>query len=161
MKCPPATSTLSSKRSARTRVLQQVEGSSIIETALLMPLLLLILVAAIDFGRAYFMAIEVSSAAEAGALYGTVNPADTAGMVAAAQLDATDVASLTAVATYGCQCSDGSSVVVSCGTAPICTYNVVNYVEISTSATYSSLINYPGIPSSLALSGKARMRTGH
>jgi Flp pilus assembly protein TadG len=161
MRISPAIPAPSSTVTTLARWRQQVDGSSIIETALLMPLLLLILVAAIDFGRAYFMAIEVSSAAEAGALYGIVNPADTAGMVAAAKFDASDVSPLTAIAVYGCQCSDGSSVVASCSTAPTCTYNVVNFVDVSTSATYSSLLNYPGIPSSIALSGKARMRTGH
>jgi Flp pilus assembly protein TadG len=136
-------------------------GSSIIETALLMPILLLILAAAVDFGGAYYFAVEVSSAAEAGAIYGTQNSVDTAGMIAAAKLDAADVTSLAAVATYGCECSDGTSVVASCGTAPTCAFNVVNYVEVNTSATYTSLLNYPGIPTSIAVTGKSRLRAGH
>jgi Flp pilus assembly protein TadG len=137
------------------------DGSSIIETAMLMPLLLLLLVGAIDFGRAYFVAIEVSSSAEAGALYGTQNSSDTAGMVTAATLDAPEVSNLTTVATYGCECSDGSSVSPSCGSLPVCTYNVVSYVEVDTSATYIPILLYPGIPSSISLTGKARMRAGH
>jgi Flp pilus assembly protein TadG len=136
------------------------DGSSILETALLMPFLLLLLTGAVDFGRAYFMAIEVSSSAEAGALYGTQNGSDTAGMVAAATLNAPEVSNLSPVATYGCECSDGSSVSASCGSLPLCTYNVVNFVEVDTSATYTSILPYPGIPSSIALTARARMRTG-
>ncbi|MBE7159246.1 MAG: pilus assembly protein, partial [Rhodospirillales bacterium] len=61
-----------------------------VELALLLPLLLLLLVGAVDLGRAFYVAIEVSSAASAGAVYGTQNPTDTAGMQNAAALNAPD-----------------------------------------------------------------------
>jgi Flp pilus assembly protein TadG len=137
------------------------DGSSLIETACLLPLLLLLLVGAVDFGRAYFAAVEVSSAAEAGALYGVQFPADTTGMIAAAKLDAADLAGLTPTATYGCECSDGSSITSLCGTAPTCAFNVVNYVEVDTTATYTPLIKYPGFSKSLTLNSKAKMRSAH
>jgi Flp pilus assembly protein TadG len=137
------------------------DGSSILETTLLMPFLVLLLMGAVDFGRAYFMAIEVSSAAEAGALYGTQNASDTAGMVTAATLDAPEVSNLAPVATYGCECSDGSSVSASCTSLPLCTYNVVNFVEVDTAATYTPIFPYPGIPTSIALTAKARMRAAN
>jgi Flp pilus assembly protein TadG len=54
-------------------------GSSLIELALILPVLLLMLVGSIDFGRAFFVAIEVSSAAEAGVDYGIQQAADTSG----------------------------------------------------------------------------------
>ena len=44
-------------------------GSALLEVALILPTLILVLVGAVDFGRAYYVTIEVSSAAEAGALY--------------------------------------------------------------------------------------------
>lgn len=138
-----------------------VHGSSIVEVALLMPVLLLILVGAVDLGRAYFMAIEVASAAHAGALYGVQNPTDVSGMESAAQLNASDVPSLVTTATYGCECSDGSLPSASCTTAPSCPFNVVNFVQISTTATYTPLIEWPGIPSSLVLTGTAFMRSAH
>lgn len=136
-------------------------GTSLVETAVLMPVLMLLFVGTIDFGRAYYSAIEVNSAAEAGALYGVQNPTDLTGMVAASKLDAADLASVAAVATYGCECSDGGSVVPSCGTAPTCTYNVVNYVEVDTTYTYTPIIRYPGLSSALTLHGSARMRSAH
>lgn len=137
-------------------------GSSVVEVALLMPVLLLILVGAVDLGRAYFMAIEVSSAAHAGALYGVQNPTDTSGMESAAKLNASDVSSLVTTATYGCECSDGTLQNASCTSAPTaCPFNVVNYVQVGTSATYTTLIDWPGIPSSVALAGSAWMRSAH
>jgi Flp pilus assembly protein TadG len=137
------------------------EGQSVIELALVLVPFMLLLVGAADFGRGYYLAIEVESAAEAGAIYGTLNQTDTSGMKAAALLDANDVPSLSATATYGCECSDGTSATVSCSTTPSCTVNVVNYVEVDTSATYTPIMKYPGIPSSFALTGKGRMRSSY
>ena len=143
------------------RLLSLEQGSSAVETALILPLLLLILMGAVDFGRAYYVALEVQSSAQAGALYGIQSPLDSVGMAAAAKLEAPDVKKLQATATYGCECSDGSSSVPSCGTAPTCAYNVVNYVQVQTSVAYTPMLRYPGLPTALTLHGKARMRAAH
>jgi Flp pilus assembly protein TadG len=136
-------------------------GNSLVETALVLPFMILLLAGAFDFGEAFYMATEVASAAEAGAQYGLQNVTNLAGMRNAAKLDAADVPNLQAVATYGCECSDGSAVVASCATSPAtCTYNVVNYVQVVASATYKPMINYPGAPASIPLSSTARLRAG-
>lgn len=137
------------------------EGASILEVALLLPILLLLLVGAVDYGRGYYAAIEVSSAAEAGALYGTLNPTDTTGMVSMAKLNAKDISGMNANASYGCICSDGSSFVLSCTLTITCPTNVVKYVEVTTSANYTPMLPYPGIGSSLPLSSKVRLRTSN
>jgi Flp pilus assembly protein TadG len=144
---------------SRNRLRAHEDGGSVIETALLMPLLLLLLVGAVDYGRGFFAAIEVSSAAEAGALYGTLNSTDTAGMIAMAKLDAKDIPGLTATAVYGCECSDNSASSANCAVALTCGANVVTYVEVATTATYVPILRYPGIPTSFALKGKVRLRT--
>jgi Flp pilus assembly protein TadG len=141
----------------RQRPLEQ--GTSVVETAMLMPLLLLLLIGAVDYGRGFYAAIEVSSAAEAGALYGTLNYTDTAGMIAMAKLDAKDISGLTATAIYGCECSDGSASSANCAMALSCGANVVAYVDVATSATYVPILRYPGLPTSFALKGKMRLRT--
>lgn len=146
-------------RSLRARYeLAQEDGSSLIETALVLPLLILILVVAVDFGRAYWMMIAVNSAAEAGAVYGVQNPGDAAGMVLAATADAVESNALVPVASYGCECSDGSGVTPLCTAAPTCSSNVVNYVEVDTTAVYVSLLAFPGVPNSITMNGKARLR---
>lgn len=144
------------------KLFRRQEGSSIVETAFLMPVLLFICAGAVDFGRAYYLAIEVSSAAHAGALYGSQNIADTAGMIAAAKLDAPDVPGLVVTPLYGCECYDGSNVSASCTSAPTgCSgNNYVNYAHITTSATYTPIFPYPGIPSPIPLKGNAYLRTG-
>ena len=136
-------------------------GSSLIELALLGPLLLLLLTGTVDMGRAFYAAIEVSSAASAGALYGTLNPKDTTGMQNAAVLAGANLKGLSAVGSYGCGCSDGSSASPPRSSTPSCTYNSVSYVLVNTSLTYTPLFKYPGVPSSLTLTGSSRMRANH
>jgi Flp pilus assembly protein TadG len=137
-------------------------GASLVEVALMLPFLGLLLLGVIDFGRAYYLSIEVQDAAEAGALYGSQNPTDAAGMESAAKADATNVSGMTATATYGCECSDGSGQQSPCpSTPPTCSVNVVNYVTVTTTATYTPLFHtwmWPGLPKSITLNGSAKMR---
>ena len=134
------------------------DGSSVVELALLMPVLVLVLVGAVDYGQAYYVGIEVASAAEAGTTYGVANPSDTAGMQSAALLDANDVPTMTATATSGCECSDGTSVVAGCSPVPSCVYNRLNYVDVSTTVSYRPMLVYPLLPATLTLKGHSRMR---
>ncbi len=145
-------------RSARQTFLREQLGSSLMETAVVLPLLVLLLVGSVDYGRGFYTAIEVSSAAESAAMYGTTNPTDVAGIASMAKLDAKDIATLNVTASYGCECADGSGAVVSCLTAVVCSDNAIRYVDVSTSTLYTPIIPYPLIPSSFTLSGHSRMR---
>lgn len=137
------------------------DGSSLVELALVTPMLMVILMACIDFSRAYFLSIEVAGAAHAGAAYGMQNQTDTAGMRTAAVSDAPDVPGLSiATPTYGCECSDGSASSINCSSPPSCTYNMVNWVKVKATANYSPLFPWPGIPSSITISNSATMRSG-
>jgi Flp pilus assembly protein TadG len=136
-------------------------GSSLVELALMMPLFFLLVLGAVDFGRAYYLTIELAGAAHAAAAYGAQNPTDTAGMQTTAQDDAPNVPNLSvATPTYGCECSDGSSYSASCSTTPTCSSNNSVYrVNVTVSTTYTPLFPWPGIPSSIALSSSASMRS--
>lgn len=141
-------------------------GQSLIETAFTLSLLLLLLAAAVDFGRAFYMNIEIKGAARAGATYGTTKPSDTTGMKAAAKAAAGDIGSDTGFSTsasWGCECYSSSTPTIpgpnSCA-APPCGANVVYYVSVTASDTYSPILPWPGIPSSLSMSSTATMRAG-
>ena len=146
------------RQAVRLSFLREQLGSSLIETTVLLPVLLLLLVGAVDYGRGFFAAMEVSSAAESGAMYGTTNPTDGAGIISMAQMDAKDVSGLNVSSSYGCECADGTGAVLNCATTLICTNNVIRYVDVSTSANYSPILPYPLIPSSFPLTGHSRMR---
>jgi len=140
------------------------DGNSLIETALVLPVLLLLLAAAVDIGRAFRAAIIVNAAARTGAAYGIHYPTDTAGMALAAKTDAFNTSSFLPVTVptpnYGCECSDGSSASDHCVSEPSCSssMNSVYYVEVDTVATYTPLLPWPGIPASIPLSAKVRLR---
>jgi len=142
------------------RVVEQVDGSSFVEIALVLPFFLLILVPSVDLARAFYAAIEVSSAAEAGAVYGVQNPGDVAGMLTASKSGASNLTGFSANATYGCECSDGSSAVASCTSTPSCTYNYVNYSDVVATVVYVPTFKYPGLPSSINITHESRLRAG-
>ncbi|MDE3202450.1 MAG: pilus assembly protein [Acidobacteriota bacterium] len=139
--------------------LREDAASSLVELALTIPLFLLLLFGVVDFGRAYYMAMEVAGAAQAGAAYGSQNPTNITGIQNAAQEDAPDVTGLTVgTPTYGCECSDGTKYVASCASKPSCTHNVVYRVSVTVSTNYQPLFPWPGIPSNIAISKTAVMR---
>lgn len=142
------------------RGLVDTEGASFVELALVLPIFLLMLIPVVDIGRGFYASIEVSSAAHSGAIYGLENPSDTAGMIQAAKAGASNLSNVTATATYGCECSDGTSPVASCATTPTCTYNYVTYVDVAVTSTYSTAFGYPGLPSSMNITREFRLRAG-
>lgn len=142
------------------QTIRSEDGAGLVELAFVLPLFPLLLFGALDFGRAFYLSVEVAGAAHAAALYGSQNPSDIAGMQRAAQYDAPDVPNLSAgTPTYGCECSDGTSYSASCSVTPSCaSNNEIQRVNVTVTGTYSPLIPWPGVPSSLPLSSTASMR---
>jgi len=148
-------------------------GASLVELALAVPFLCLLVIGIIDFGRAYYLSLEVQNAAYAGALYGLQNNTDTTGMVAAAKADAPDITTPTwndvawvsnyPSASYGCECADGSSSSPSCASPPACSTGTtaprVNWVQVTTQATFTPMF-HTWKWASLTLQGSAKLRSG-
>lgn len=135
------------------------DGAGLVELAFVLPLFPLLLFGALDFGRAFYLSVEVAGAAHAAALYGSQNPTDTAGIRQAALLDAPDVPNLSAgTPVYGSECSDGTKYTTGAATLACPSNNQVSRVDVTVTGTYSPLIPWPGVPSSLPLSSTASMR---
>jgi Flp pilus assembly protein TadG len=136
-------------------------GQSLVELAISLPVLVLLFLAAVDFGRVFYMWIAVNNAARAGAQYGSqnvVNAANSAGMSLAATTDGSNIAGLSATASQ-CTCAAGTSVPVCSGSSYNCTNApMAIYVEVDTQAPFNTVITYPGIPSSITVTGKAIMQ---
>ena len=152
-------------REMKTRGRAAQRGSSLIElacfvTVMFVPLLFL----SVDFGRAYYMNIEVTNAARAGAQYAVSNPsASVTNIQYVATKDALDVTGMTAVATVGCMCSDGLSAQTPCSTTTPPVYlgtRLVNFVQVNTQVTYTPIFPYPWLPSTMLLKGQALFPTG-
>ena len=140
-------------------------GGSLVEMALLLPVFVVLLLGAVDFGRAFYLANELAGAARAGATYGSRNPTDTLGMATVAVDDAADVPGASAgTPTYQCECANGSNLISgsACAVAPpTCTggLNWVYKVTVTVTGTYTPLLPWPGIPSPMNLSTTASMRS--
>jgi Flp pilus assembly protein TadG len=134
-------------------------GQSAAELAAITPVLVLLLIAASDFGRMYYVSVAVNNAARAGAQYGSqsvATAADSSGMVSEAKTDGSNISGLTANASQ-CTCASGSSV-AACP-ASYCTHNAqATYVEVDTQAVFNTVMKYPGVASSVTLTGKAIMQ---
>jgi len=145
-------------------VLESDRGAALLELAFVAPILFLLLFGAVSLGRAYYVDLEVTNAAHAGAEYGLQNPSDTAGMIAAAQASAPDVTLNTPSVTRGCECSDGTLYSANCTVVPSCTANStrsntpVRRVSVTASSAYRSFVSWPGVPSSVTLSSTATIR---
>jgi len=151
-------------RPARPRTLRSARtsesGQTLMETALLLPMLLLLLVGVIEVGRLAYVSIAVCGAARAGVQYGAQSESkasDTSGMQNAATLDGVDISGMTATATHYCQCSDGTSTACTNNTCSTSTH-LVEFVQVNTRAEVNSLFKYPGIPQTFTLNSSAVMR---
>lgn len=147
-------------------------GQTLLEVALLTPLLLLLLLGVIEMGRYAYISILVGNAAHAGATYAAQSlpqSADSAGIQAAADNDFVNngqvASSLAVTFSNSCGCdSAGTVAAAGCTTATNPTAGTcpgggrwVVFVSVTASGTFSGLFNYPGIPSSINLSRTATM----
>jgi Flp pilus assembly protein TadG len=138
-------------------------GQSLVELALLVPLLLLLLVGIIEIGRFAYYSILVANAARAGAQYGAQNlatAADIAGIKLAAKNDG--LATLTVTPTQLCGC-DGTSLADKAGggcpaTGCATPKSPLVYVSVKADGTFSSLFSFPGIPATFTVSSTEKMR---
>ena len=131
-----------------------------VELALISPVLLLLLVGAVDFGRAFNEQLRLASAARAGVQHAVENlgaSESMAGVVDAALLDAQLASEEVAVSTDKyCTCPDGASAACSssCGgsVAPLM------HVAVTLQRDFPLLFDYPGLSPVLPLSATATMR---
>ena len=142
-------------------------GAALVELAVALPLLAIILVGTIDFGRAFRTAMIVTNAARAGAQYGAqslTNSGDPLGMVnqATSVLTANGLATgATPTALRSCQCASDLAVipgVVACTSTCPNTQHLVVSVTVTAVRTFSMVNPFPGLPSNLTITRDASMR---
>jgi Flp pilus assembly protein TadG len=136
-------------------------GQSYVEFAFALPVLAFILIIVATLGRLFYTYIGVINAARAGAQYGSnsvITAADTSGMEAAAQKDGANVANLTVTASQ-CTCGTVDPPSLPACASSYCTVDPQgNYVIVNTQAPFSIVLKFPGVPSSITLTGQAVMQ---
>ena len=145
-------------------------GQALVETALVITIILMPLLAAtVELGRVVYAANEVSNAAKTAAQYGSRSTgfaSDTTGMLIAAQAETSDfttAAQVTFVSGYphvSYICSDGSAAT---GLSTDCTTttppaHLEEILTVMTQATVSPMIHLPLLPQSYTLYGHATQK---
>lgn len=158
-------------------------GSAVVELALTTPLFTLLILGAAELGRVAYFAIEVESAARAGASYGSVNISNATNyqtsVKQAALNDAPDLTTMGVTTSTACVCEtytyatgtqsfSPSSGTASCTSTTIssCTEDDataiqtnITYIGVSTQVALDPLIHLPGLPNNYNLSGYSELRT--
>jgi Flp pilus assembly protein TadG len=145
----------------RCAALRATAGGAIVELALVLPIFSALMLGSAEFARLEYASIAVANAARAGVAYGSQSSAtasDLTGMQTAATNDGPNITGLSAVATEFWSCSNAPSTQ---STSPLtCTTgnHLLNYVQVTTTATVTPVIRVPGLPTSFTLHGLAIMR---
>jgi Flp pilus assembly protein TadG len=136
--------------------LRNDRADALIETAILLPLLMTILVGAVDLAMAAYTSIEVSNAALAGVQYGVQSAAtagDTTGIQTAAANDARNITLGPTTAIKSCICADGSA--STCKSTDCSGSQIETILTVQTQATYSPFLPIYGRRPSFTLHGSA------
>jgi Flp pilus assembly protein TadG len=138
------------------------QASSLVELAVILPVLLLIVSSLVDYAFFLQKAIQVQDAASSAAALGAIpgNSANTAAMVQLANYDATGSYSggpgFNANATSFYTCTPGGAHVPA--TTTCSTGAPLHYVQVTTSLTATAVLPFPGTPSTQTLTGAATYR---
>jgi len=163
---------------------QQSEGQTLVEFALLLPIVMILMLGLLEVGRAIAITIKVTNGATAGAVYASQNPTtaeSTTGIQNAVTCDINNarftgadhypncnysMGQVTVVSSYGCVCDQGGATsctnpisgVGSCSTVSCPGGQIAECVQIKTQEMFVPLFPYPGLPSSYQANGNAIMR---
>jgi Flp pilus assembly protein TadG len=157
-----------SAASKRARIWSE-SGQSLLEFALLLPILLLLGLGVIEMGRFAYIGILVGNAARAGASWGAQNhttAADTNNGIETAadndfQNNGPSLGSLNVSHSVICGCDNGGTITtVTCTTVCPVGAHLVDSLSVTTSGTFGAIFNYPGIPTSITITRTATQRIG-
>lgn len=115
-----------------------IRGQSVVEFALVLPVMMLLLVIGVDFGRLFFTSIQLTNAAREGANYAATNPTDTATIqsrvLAEANVQAQRGEGAITVATV---CADSAGTTILCSAAKSGTAASGNTIRVSAREAFS------------------------
>lgn len=144
-------------------------GGALAELAIAMPILLLLLVGTVDFGRVYYTGMAVAQAARAGAEYGS-QKASTSDDVADIKTAAKNAVASDLTLADGdiawsrtCECATNAGVFSVTSPANDCSADcgaghLVIAVNVTVTKAFTTLISYPGIPHTVTIARTVKIR---
>jgi len=143
------------------RALEQIDdatGASLVEFALVSPVIVLLMAGVVDVGRYIWDGMLAANAARAGAVYGAQSigtAGDSTGIKAAAVADAPQaIASPDVTPTGWCSCDSSPGVSANCADLNACPSpdHKDIYVKVTVTKTFNPLIHWPAVPTSITIS---------
>jgi Flp pilus assembly protein TadG len=119
-------------------------GASVVEAAVLLPLMVFFFVIGVDFARVFYHHLTITNAARNGAYYAAQsaeNAANLAGITDAALKDATDLTPTPNVTTRNGAYADGTP-----------------WVEVEVDYRFRTVTQFPGVPNDVVISRTCQMR---
>jgi Flp pilus assembly protein TadG len=152
----------------RDKIRQANRGNAVVEMAISVPILLMMVMEAIDFGRLFFEGMVVKNASHVSAFYGAQEmryAGDTDGIRSAARSEAADSDSFTASHEMICQCLgasgayDTGSTQATCGEADCGACDAPRvYIKTRTEKNFSTMGWYPGVPQTTPIAADGWVR---
>jgi len=139
--------------SSRKRAMKRRRGVAAIEFAVVLPILMLLLLGAADFGRCFYTSVAITNTARAGAEYGSMHPFDssTQGTWQTGVRQA-------AVDELGASNSFDPGRLVVTATS-ITESGGARRVSVQAAYPFNTILHWPYIPASISVQGASVMRT--
>jgi Flp pilus assembly protein TadG len=148
--------------------LRAEEGSSLVELSLVLSLFgIPLLIGTVEVAQLAYDSIEITNAANAGALYGMVSStyaSDASGIQTAAQTEASDFGAnviVTPTAYYACSLAvAGTTYTTQSAATTACTgagNHPLEFVKVVTNDNITPPIHFPGLPTSFNITGTSVM----
>ena len=137
----------------KSKLITDSDGQSLLELAFVLPLLVVLLFGAAEFGRLCYIGIEVTNAAHAAATYGSQNRAtasDNSGMTTAATSDGFNLTNLQVTPQHLCASTYSQTPTSNCTAS-----SALEYVQVNTQVTVASLFGAYGFGGNYTLHGTA------
>lgn len=151
------------KRRYWTRLFRATDGISTIEFAFVAPIIALLIIGMLDFGRALWEQMEVGNAARAGAAFVSINGWNaTQTQIENAVTSATSLAvsaSPVPSSPAWCGCPNTTSGITSttCGSTCVDGTLAGHYITVSAKVAYSPILSWSSAPTTLTASATARL----
>ena len=144
------------------RISRSEHGGALVELAVVLPVLILIAIGVMDYGRVYYTSVTVSNAARAGAEWGaygmTGSATKDAQIQSFAKIEGAEAGTFTVTSSHFCRCSP-TGVDVSCTTGSCGAYGKPQiYVTATATKKVALLLKYPGLPDTVTISRSATFR---
>ena len=141
------------------RFLDSRQGTAAVEFAVAVPIMAVIFVPLIDIGMAVYQQMQVQDAAQAGAQYAMAHGWNSSAIQSAVTGATGLTVSATPAPSKTCGCPDDSGISPAACTAACPNGSAPGtYVTVGAQATYTTLLPYPAMGSTVTLSAQATAR---